>query len=79
MLAVGPLAGLPGFFSGAGCSGGGVATAGGVGKALAQLMTGSRLDFDLKPHDPVRFGAFDPFSPEWGRRCADARSHKTTG
>jgi 4-methylaminobutanoate oxidase (formaldehyde-forming) len=79
MLAVGPLAGLPGFFSAAGCSGGGVALAGGVGKALAQVITGSQLGFDLKPHDPARFGAFDPFSPERGQRCATARSHKTSG
>jgi glycine/D-amino acid oxidase-like deaminating enzyme len=37
MLAVGPLPGLPGFYSGSGCSGGGVAMAGGVGKAVAML------------------------------------------
>lgn len=79
LLGVGPLAGLAGLFSAAGCSGGGVATAGGVGRALAQMITGSRLDFDLKPFDPARFGAFDPFSAEWGRRCASARSHKTSG
>ena len=79
MLAVGPLAAAAGLFSAAGCSGGGVATAGGVGRALAQMITGSRLDFDLKPFDPARFGAFDPFSAEWGRRCAGARSHKTSG
>ena len=79
MLAVGALPGLPGFYSGAGCSGGGVALAGGVGKALAQLITGSPTDFDLGPHDPARFGAFDPFSSGWGQRCAAARSHKTSG
>jgi sarcosine oxidase, subunit beta len=79
MLAVGPLPGLPGFYSGSGCSGGGVAMAGGVGKALAQMITASRLQFDMEPHDPGRFGAFDPFSPDWGRRCASARSHKTSG
>jgi hypothetical protein len=43
------------------------------------MITGSAPAFDLGPHDPARFGAFDPFSPGWGRRCADARSHKTTG
>ena len=79
MLAVGALPGLPGCYSGAGCSGGGVALAGGIGKALARQITGSRSEFDLGPHDPARFGAFDPFSPGWGARCADARSHKTTG
>jgi 4-methylaminobutanoate oxidase (formaldehyde-forming) len=79
MLAVGPLPGLPGLYSGSGCSGGGVAMAGGVGKALTQMITGSRLEFDMRPHDPARFGAFDPFSPGWGKRCARARSHKTSG
>jgi len=79
MLAAGPLPGLPGFYSAAGCSGGGVAMAGGVGRALAQMITGSQLSFDLKPHDPGRFGRINPFSPEWGRLCADARSHKTSG
>jgi 4-methylaminobutanoate oxidase (formaldehyde-forming) len=79
LLAVGPLAEPAGLYSAAGCSGGGVAMAGGVGRALAQMITGSAPAFDLGPHDPARFGAFDPFSPGWGRRCADARSHKTTG
>ena len=79
MLAAGPLPGLAGFFSAAGCSGGGVAMAGGVGRALAQLITGGQPTFDLKPHDPARFGVFDPFASGWGRRCADARSHKTSG
>jgi glycine/D-amino acid oxidase-like deaminating enzyme len=79
MLAVGPLPGLVGFFSGSGCSGGGVAMCGGVGKALAQMITGVPLEFDLKLHDPGRFGALDPFSFEWRQRCADARSSKTSG
>jgi sarcosine oxidase subunit beta len=79
MLAVGPLPGLKGFFSGSGCSGGGVAMGGGIGKALAQMITGAQLDFDMKPHDPGRFGAIDPFSYEWRQRCADARSRKTSG
>ena len=79
MLAVGPLAGVPGLYSAAGCSGGGVAMAGGVGAALAQMITGSQPGFDMKPHDPARFGCFDPFSAEWGQRCASARSCKTSG
>ena len=79
MLAVGPVAGVPGFYSAAGCSGGGVAMAGGVGEALAQMITGSQPACDLKLHDPARFGSFDPFSAEWGQRCANARSCKTTG
>jgi len=79
MLAVGPLPGVAGFYSGAGCCGGGVAMAGGIGRALAQLITSGAAEFDLAPHDPGRFGAVDPFSPEWGQRCAGARSGKTSG
>ncbi len=79
MLAVGPLPGPAGFYSAAGCSGGGVAMAGGVALALAQLISGGSPAFDLSLHDPARFGAFDPFSAEWGQRCAAARSHKKTG
>ena len=79
MLAVGALPGLPGFYSGTGCCGGGVALAGGVGRALAQMIIGSPSCFDLGPHNPARFGAIDPFSAGWGLRCAAARSHKTSG
>lgn len=79
MLAVGQFPGLDGFYSGTGCSGGGVAMAEGVGKALAEMITGRPVSFDMKPHDPARFGPFNPFTPEWGQRCADARSRKTTG
>jgi 4-methylaminobutanoate oxidase (formaldehyde-forming) len=77
--AVGPLPGVAGLYSGSGCSGGGVAMAGGFGRALAQVIAGEPCSFDLAPHDPARFGWFDPFSPAWGRRCADARSRKTSG
>jgi 4-methylaminobutanoate oxidase (formaldehyde-forming) len=79
LSAVGPLPGIDGFYSGAGCSGGGVAMAGGLGRALAQMVTGAALTFEMAPHHPARFGPFDPFSPEWGQRCADARSRKTSG
>jgi glycine/D-amino acid oxidase-like deaminating enzyme len=79
LTAIGPLPGIAGLYSGAGCSGGGVALAGGLGRALAQVVTGSARSFDLEPHDPARFGRFDPFSPAWGQKCADARSRKTSG
>lgn len=79
MLAVGPLPGLAGFFSGSGCSGGGVAMCGGIGKALARMIRGVPLEFDMRPHDPGRFGTLDPFSFEWRQRCANARSRKTSG
>jgi 4-methylaminobutanoate oxidase (formaldehyde-forming) len=77
--AVGRLPGVEGLFSGAGCSGGVLALAGGLGQGLAAMIAGAGAQVDLAPHDPARFGAFDPFSPEWGRRCADARSRKTSG
>jgi glycine/D-amino acid oxidase-like deaminating enzyme len=79
LTAVGPLPGIAGLFSGAGCSGGGVALAGGLGRALAGMVTGEGSDFEWAIHDPTRFGQIDPFSPAWGQRCADARSHKTSG
>ena len=56
-----------------------MALAGGLGRALAQLITGSAGPYDLASHDPARFGRFDPFSPAWGQRCAEARSRKTSG
>lgn len=79
LLAIGALPGPVGLYSAAGCSGAGLAMAGGAGKALAELITGASVTFDLTPHDPGRFGAFDPFTEAWGRRCALARSGKTTG
>lgn len=79
LTAVGPLPGIAGLYSGAGCSGGGVALAGGLGRALAGMVTGADSDFGQAIPDPARFGRIDPFSPAWGQRCADARSRKTSG
>ncbi len=79
LLSIGALPDPAGLYSAAGCSGAGLAMAGGAGKALAELITGASATFDLTPHDPGRFGSFDPFTAAWGRRCALARSGKTTG
>src|SRR5208283_4798213 len=62
LTAVGPLPGVAGLFSACGCSGGGLALAGGLGAALARMVTGGAPDWDMAPHDPGRFGNFDPFS-----------------
>ena len=52
---------------------------GGIGKALAQMIAGGATEFDMKPHDPDRFGVAEPFTFKWRQRCAEARSRKTSG
>ena len=53
---VGPVPGVPGLFMAAGLSLNGFGGAGGIGRSLAQLITGGETDLDLYPYRPWRFG-----------------------
>ncbi|HET7467321.1 MAG TPA: FAD-dependent oxidoreductase [Candidatus Dormibacteraeota bacterium] len=53
---VGPMPGVPGLFIAAGLSLNGFGGAGGIGRALAQLITGGGTDLDLFAYRPWRFG-----------------------
>ena len=79
LLALGSTPGLQGFLVAAGCSGAGIAAAGGVGLGVAMLAAGQPSPFDLTPFRPDRFGAVDPLSPEFRQRCEQARSNKVSG
>lgn len=70
---------VPGLVAAAGCSGMGIAVCGGVGLAAAQLALGEEPFADITPFSPRRLGAIDPFSAEFMRRCAEARSGKVSG
>ena len=54
---VGELPGVPGFFVAAGLSLNGFGGAGGIGKAVAELVTGGESELDLQAYRPWRFGA----------------------
>ena len=54
---VGELPGVPGFFVAAGLSLNGFGGAGGIGKALAELVTTGESELDLQAYRPWRFGA----------------------
>ncbi len=76
------LGGVPrvkGFLAATGCSGAGVAVAGGMGRIVAELVQGQQPYCDIAPFAIDRFGALDPLSEEFRQQCADARSHKTSG
>lgn len=79
LLALGPAPGIQGFLTAAGCSGAGIATAGGVGRGVAALAAGQSSPFDLTPFRPDRFGEVDPLSPAFRQRCEQARSSKVSG
>src|SRR5579859_3032390 len=53
---VGPMPGVPGIYIAAGLSLNGFGGAGGIGRALAQLITGGESDLDLYSYRPWRFG-----------------------
>lgn len=76
---IGPLPKYAGLYAVAGCCGGGVACGGGMGRLAAELITGETTFVDAALFDPMRFGEVDPFSPEFQKRCADARSNKKGG
>jgi glycine cleavage system aminomethyltransferase T/glycine/D-amino acid oxidase-like deaminating enzyme len=53
---VGPMPGVPGLYIAAGLSLNGFGGAGGIGRALAQLITGGETELDLFSYRPWRFG-----------------------
>ncbi|HTO24822.1 MAG TPA: FAD-dependent oxidoreductase, partial [Gaiellaceae bacterium] len=53
---LGPLPGVPGFWMAAGLSLNGFGGAGGLGKALAELVTEGAAEVDVQPYRPWRFG-----------------------
>ncbi|HEY3612070.1 MAG TPA: FAD-binding oxidoreductase, partial [Gaiellales bacterium] len=54
---VGELPGVPGFYVAAGLSLNGFGGAGGIGKAVAELVTSGETEHDLQSYRPWRFGA----------------------
>lgn len=68
-----------GLFTVTGCCGGGVAAGGGMGRLAAELILGEQTFVSPSYFAPERFGNIDPFSAEFQKRCADARSNKKGG
>lgn len=79
MFVVGPILKYNGLFTVTGCCGGGVAAGGGMGRLAAELILGETPFVDANLFAPGRFGEVDPFSADFQRRCADARSNKKGG
>ncbi|WP_428825663.1 NAD(P)/FAD-dependent oxidoreductase [Azonexus sp. IMCC34842] len=78
-LVVGAVDRIAGLFIAAGCNGAGIAVSGGVGRLIAEQITGQACFVDAAPHRVERHGLFDPFAPEFLNLCAAARSRKTSG
>ncbi|GAA0783752.1 NAD(P)/FAD-dependent oxidoreductase [Marinobacterium sediminicola] len=70
---------LAGLLVATGCSGGGIALSGGIGRLLAELALEQSSYIDTTPFAPERFGPVDPFSEAFRIRCALARSQKRSG
>ncbi len=79
MFIIGPVSKYEGLFTVTGCCGGGVAAGGGMGRLAAELITGEKPFVSPSLFAPERFGEVDPFSAEFQKRCADARSNKKGG
>ena len=76
---IGPIAQYTGLYTITGCCGGGVAAGGGMGRLVAELIMKETPFVDPAYFAPDRFGKVDPFSAEFQKRCADARSNKKGG
>ncbi len=76
---IGRWPGVDGFVAVCGCSGAGIATSGGVGKAAAAVIAGVEPFCDLSDFAPDRFGDIDPFDSAFLKRCSDARANKKAG
>jgi 4-methylaminobutanoate oxidase (formaldehyde-forming) len=67
---LGPMPGVRGFWTAAGLSLNGFGGAGGLGKALAELVTSGEAEVDVQPYRPWRFGGpyrDEPFAAAAGR------------
>lgn len=72
---VGPLPGLAGGFVATGCCAHGIAGSGGVGRALAEAVTGEPATLDPAPVAPGRFGA-RAWDATWVRvACEETYAH----
>jgi len=76
-ILLGPVPGVSGFLTAAGCCGSGVALSGGIGATMSDLVLGNEPTCDITPFDPGRFGRVDPYGAEFRDRCAAARAAKT--
>lgn len=76
---IGPVKRYSGLYTVTGCCGGGVAAGSGMGRLAAELMLHEEPFVDPALFAPERFGEVDPFSAEFQKRCADARSNKKGG
>ena len=78
-LVVGRAKHVDGLYLSTGCSGAGVATSGGYGRAIAELICDVPLFTNIESFGVDRFGEIDPFNSSFRQRCADARSNKKEG
>ncbi|WP_372988066.1 NAD(P)/FAD-dependent oxidoreductase [Marinobacter sp.] len=76
---LGPMPGVEGFMAATGCSGAGIGMSGGIGRLVAELATNQSTFVTPEPFRLDRFGAIDAYSPDFIRRCAEARARKRTG
>lgn len=78
-LSMGRAPGINNLLVATGCVGAGISVCGGVGLAFAELAAGRANPYDFTKFDLQRFGNIDPFSDEWLKKCAAARSQKRSG
>ena len=78
-LTLGTAEHIEGLYIATGCSGAGVATSGGYGRLIAELIYKKPLFTDIADFDLGRFGPIDPFALGFRQRCANARSQKKEG
>src|SRR5439155_16985593 len=67
---VGPVPGVRGLYMAAGLSLNGLGRAGGIGRAIAEMVTGGETELDLYAYRPWRFGAVhrdNTYAAELGR------------
>jgi len=78
-LVLGEIPKIEGLYIATGCNGGGIATSGGIGRVITELVLNEKSFAKIKPFQPDRIVDFNPFSEEFMQTCSATRSRKKSG
>lgn len=78
-LILGKIDGIEGLFVATGCNGGGIATSGGIGRAMAEIILEEIPFINIEQFNPNRSSGMNIWSEDFMQMCSDIRAKKKSG